>query len=80
MVLWVIRSILHGGPIELFLIAFNGQQLVWTKAMVCAIMSGMVHIKETLLLMGKNSPYSGSSRFLFSLSEWSFTICPYYHK
>ena len=36
---------------------------------------GMVHIKERLLLIGKSSP-CGSSRFLFPLSEWSFTICP----
>ena len=36
---------------------------------------GMVHIKEPLLLIGKNSP-CGSSRFPLLLSEWSFTICP----
>ena len=37
---------------------------------------GMMHIKEPLLLIGKSSPCSGSSRFPFSLSEWSFTVCP----
>ena len=36
---------------------------------------GMVHIKESLLLIGKSSP-CGGSRFPLSLSEWSFTICP----
>ena len=36
---------------------------------------GMVHIKEPLLLIGKNSPCGGSG-FPLSLSEWSFTICP----
>ena len=46
-----------------------------TKAVVCAILSGMVHIKEPLLLIGKSSPYGGSG-FPLSLSEWSFTICP----
>ena len=41
----------------------------------------MVHIKEPLLLIGKSSPCGGSV-FLFSLSEWSFTICliPYNRK
>ena len=40
MVQWVIRSILHGGPILLFLIP--------------AI--GMIHIKEPLLQIRKSSP------------------------
>ena len=46
-----------------------------TKAVVCAILSGMMHIKEPLLLIRKSSP-CGSSGFPLSLSEWSFTICP----
>ena len=33
-----------------------------------------MHIKEPLLLIRKSS-LCGGSRFLFSLSEWSFTIC-----
>ena len=37
--------------------------------------SGMMHIKEPLLLMEKSSLYGGSG-FPLSLSEWSFTICP----
>ena len=43
---------------------------------------GMVHIIESLLLIGKNSPCIGGSGFPLSLSEWSFTICPtaYNHK
>ena len=43
--------------------------------------SGMVHIKEPLLLLGKSSPCGGSG-FPLSLSEWSFTIylTPYNHK
>ena len=36
---------------------------------------GMVHMKEPLLLIRKSSP-CGSSRFLLSISEWSFTIWP----
>ena len=41
---------------------------------MCFPVCKMVHIKEPLLLIGKNRPYSGSSRFPLSLSEWSFTI------
>ena len=47
------------------------------NVVVCAIQSGMMHIKEPLLLIGKNSP-CGGSRFPLLLSEWSlpyiFTI------
>ena len=52
-----------------------------TKAVVCAILSGMVHLKEPLLLIGKGST-CGSNGFPLSLSEWSFTICltPYNRK
>ena len=46
-----------------------------TKAVLCAILSGMVLIKEPLLLIGKSSSCGGSG-FPLSLSEWSFTICP----
>ena len=35
----------------------------------------MVCIKESLLLIGKNSPCNGS-RFTLLLCELSFTICP----
>ena len=52
-----------------------------TKAMVCVILSGMMHIKEPFLLIGKSS-LCGGSGFPFSLSEWSLTRClmPYNHK
>ena len=42
---------------------------------MCYPVCGMVHIKEPLLLIRKNSPCGGSG-FHLSLSEWSFTICP----
>ena len=45
-----------------------------TKAVVCYPVCGMVHIKEPFLLIDKNS-LCGGSRFPFSLSEWSLTIC-----
>ena len=45
-----------------------------TKVVVCVILSGMVHIKEPLLLIDKSS-LCGGSGFPFSLSEWSLTIC-----
>ena len=41
---------------------------------MCYPVYGMVHIKEPLLLIGKSS-LCGGSRFPFSLSEWSLTIC-----
>ena len=47
-----------------------------TKAVVCTILYGIVHIKELLLLIGKSSPCSGSSRLPLLPSEWSLTICP----
>ena len=37
--------------------------------------SGMVHIKDPLLLIRKGSPCSGGSGFPLSPSEWSFAIC-----
>ena len=46
-----------------------------TKAAVCVILSGMMHIKEPLLLLGKSS-LCGGSGFPLSLSELRFTICP----
>ena len=42
-------------------------------AVVCSV-CGMVHINESLLLIEKSSPCSGSSGFPLSLSEWFFTI------
>ena len=35
---------------------------------------GMVHKKEPLMLIEKNSPCDGN-RFALLLSEWSFTVC-----
>ena len=43
---------------------------------ICYPVYGIMHIKEPLLLIRESSPCSGSSGFLLSLSEWSFTICP----
>ena len=46
MVRWVVGSIPHGGTIEIYR-STTGV----TKAVVCAILSSMVHIKESLLLI-----------------------------
>ena len=48
---------------------------------MCYPVCGMMHIKETLLLIGKSSICDGSG-FSLSLSEWFFTICltPYNRK
>ena len=59
-----------GAPIELFLIPDWCNKGCGLYYPVC----GMMHIKETLLLIGKSS-LCGGSGFPLSLSEWSFTIC-----
>ena len=71
-------GVLHGVPIELFLVPASASRLVYQRSWyVC----GIVHIKKTLLLIGKSSP-CGGSRFPLSLSVWYFTICltPYNRK
>ena len=73
MVRWVVGSILHGGPIELFLIPASAPRICVSKAVVSYSLCGMMHIKEPLLLIGKSSP-CGGSLFPLVLSEWSFTI------
>ena len=72
----VVGSILSG-PIELFLVPASASRLGVTKAVrgMCYPVCGMVPIKEEpLMLIGKSS-LCGGSRFPFSLSEWSLTIC-----
>ena len=41
-----------GGPNELFLVPASGPQLVYQR-LVCAILTGMVHIKRTLAVNRK---------------------------
>ena len=47
----MIRAFTYSGPIEIFLVPASAPRLVVTKAMVCVILSGMMHIKEHLLLI-----------------------------
>ena len=70
---WVVGSILHGvDPLSYF--SFQPVLHDWcNKAVVCVILSGMVHIKEPLLLIDMSSLCYGSG-FPFSLSEWSLTM------
>ena len=73
MVQWVVGSILHGGPTELFL--FQPVLHDWCNKR-CGMfypVCGMVHIKEPLLLIGKSSPCGGRG-FPLSLFKWSYTI------
>ena len=82
MVRWVVGSILHGvDPLSYF--SFQPVLHNWCNkgCGMCYPVCGMVHIKEPLLLIKKNS-LCGSSGFPFSLSEWSLTIClmPYNHR
>ena len=76
MVRWVVGSILHGvDPLSYF--SFQPVFHDWCnkgRGMYYPV-SGMVHIKEHLLLIGKSSPFAGSG-FPLSVCEWSFTICP----
>ena len=75
MVRWVVGLILHGvDPLSYF--SFLPVLHDWCNKGrgMCYPVCGMVHIKEPLLLSGKSS-LCGRSRFPFSLSEWSLTIC-----
>ena len=75
MVRWVVGSILHGvDPLSYF--SFQPVLHDWYNKGrgMCYPVCGMVHIKEPLLLIRKSS-LCGGSQFLFSLSEWSLTIC-----
>ena len=62
MIQWVVGSIPHGR-----LIFFPTSA---PKTVVCAILSGMVHINDPLLLIGKSS-LCGCSVYYLQLSEWS---------
>ena len=76
MIRWVVGSILHGvDPLSYF--SFQRVLHDWCNKGrgMCYSVCGMMHIKESLLLIGKSSPCGGSG-FPLSLSEWSFTICP----
>ena len=57
MVRYVVRSNLHGGPIELFLVPASA-----TSGMCYAVYE-MMHIKEPLLVIGKSNLCSGGSGF-----------------
>ena len=71
---WVIGMILHGIPIELFHIQSVFHDWCNKGCDMSYPLCGMMHIKESLLHIGKSSPCGGSG-FLLSLSESSFTIC-----
>ena len=88
----VVRAFAHGatgrridpswdGPIELFVVPASAPRLVYKGRGMYYPFCGMMHIKESLLLIGKSSPCGGSG-FPLSLSEWSFTLCltPYNRK
>ena len=50
-------------PIELFLIPVSVSRLVNKGSGMCYPVCGMVHIKDSLLLIGKSGSCSGSSGF-----------------
>ena len=68
MVQWVVGSILYGvDPLSYF--SFQPVLHNWCNKGrgMCYPVSGMMHIKEPLLLIGRSSPCSGGSRFPLSL-------------
>ena len=73
---WVADRLLMVGRLNYFL--FQPVLHDWYNkgCGLCRPVFGMVHIKDLLLLIGKCSLCSGSSRFPLSLYEWFFTICP----
>ena len=64
-----------GNRIDPLLSYFSFQPVLHDCGM-CYPVCWMVHIKESLLLIGKSSSCSGGNRFPLLLSEWSITICP----
>ena len=63
MVRWILRSILHGGPIEPFLVPTSAHDWYNKGRGMCCPVCRMVHIKEPLLLIGKRSPCNSGSGF-----------------
>ena len=55
MVRWVVESILHGGPIELFFVPASAPRLANKGRGMCYPVCGKNHINEPLLLIGKSS-------------------------
>ena len=71
MVRWVVRLIIHGvDPLSYF--SFQPVFHDWCNkdCGMCYPVCGIMNIKEPLLLIGKNSPCSGSG-FPLSLSQWT---------
>ena len=64
MVRWIVIPILHGGHIELFLVPASAPRLVSQRPGMCYPACGVVHIKESLLLIEKSNPCSGGTGFL----------------
>ena len=64
---WVVGSILHGGPIELFVFLASAPRRCNKGRGMCYPVCGMVHIKEPLLLIGKKEHVAAAgflSRYL----------------
>ena len=57
---WVVGSIPHGGPIELFLIPTTGV----IGCGMCYPVCGKMHIKEPVQIIRKSSPCDGSGGYL----------------
>ena len=81
MVRWVVGSIFHGvDPLSYFSLQPVLQDWCNKGHGMHYPVCGMMHIKDSLLLIGKSSPCG--VRFPLSLSKWSFTIflIPYWER
>ena len=63
---WVVGSIRHGDPLSY--ISFKPMFSDWCIKGMCYPVFGIVHVKESSLLIGKSTPYSGGSEFPLSRS------------
>ena len=73
MVRWVIGSIPYGGPLSYS--SFQPELHDWCSKRRgrCYPGCGMVHIKDSLMLIGKRNPCSGGSGFPLSLQSGPLT-------
>ena len=61
---WIIKSIPHGGPIELFLVPALFHDWCNNGRGMCYSLCGMVHVKDLLPLIERSSLCSGSNGYL----------------
>ena len=77
MVRWVVGSMLHGGPFELFLVPASAPQLVYQRPWyVLSFLWDGAYIKQPLLLIGKSSHVVVAAGFLSRYLNGSLPYVP----